>query len=177
MNKIMKKNNKGFTLVELLAIIVILAVILVITVPAVFDAIDSSKKESLVNETKAVSKWVNDITSMDPMLTGESIEYTELPSNGEWKCIVDGGSIASKISTTDILIKQTDDGKTVPGDTIDSPSLSSTTCSAIYNNNGSYEVLLMAKPNGKFFTYNAVIGEAPNQVMYATSTGANSWTE
>lgn len=170
-------NKKGFTLVELLAIIVILAVILVITVPAVFDAIDSSKKESFINEAKALSKWVNDITSMDEMLTGESIPYAELPVNGEWKCIVSGGRIAGKISINDIIIKKTDDGKVAPGGTIQSPAVSLTTCSAIYNNNSSYEILLMAKENGKFFTHNAVKGQAPNWVMYATSTSVNSWAE
>ena len=41
------RSKKGFTLVELLAIIVILAVILVITVPQVFKAVDNSKKSSL----------------------------------------------------------------------------------------------------------------------------------
>ena len=36
----MMKNKKGFTLVELLAVIVILAVILVIAIPRIIDVID-----------------------------------------------------------------------------------------------------------------------------------------
>ena len=42
----MMKNKKGFTLVELLAVIVILAVILVIAIPRILDVIDSSKLSS-----------------------------------------------------------------------------------------------------------------------------------
>ena len=40
----MKMNKKGFTLVELLAIIVILAIIAVITVPIVLNVIENSRK-------------------------------------------------------------------------------------------------------------------------------------
>lgn len=40
------KNKKGFTLVELMAVIVILAIILAIVVPKVFRSIDESKKRA-----------------------------------------------------------------------------------------------------------------------------------
>ena len=50
----MKK--KGFTLVELLAVIVILAVILTISVPAVKKTVDSAKKKSAENEGVKVDK-------------------------------------------------------------------------------------------------------------------------
>ena len=45
----MKKNKKGFTLVELLAIIVILAIIAVITVPIVLNVIENAKKGAAIN--------------------------------------------------------------------------------------------------------------------------------
>ena len=41
------RNKKGFTLVELLAVIVILAIILVIAVPQVLRVIDQSRRDSL----------------------------------------------------------------------------------------------------------------------------------
>ena len=44
--EIMKKKN-GFTLVELLAVIVILAIILVIAVPKILNVIEETKKDSL----------------------------------------------------------------------------------------------------------------------------------
>lgn len=41
------KNNKGFTLMELLSIIVILAIIAVITVPIILKIVDNAKKGAL----------------------------------------------------------------------------------------------------------------------------------
>ena len=40
------KNKKGFTLIELMAVIIILAIILAIVVPKVFKSIDESKKRA-----------------------------------------------------------------------------------------------------------------------------------
>ena len=50
----MKKNKKGFTLVELLAVIVILAVILVIAIPRIIDVIDSSKLSSFESSARMI---------------------------------------------------------------------------------------------------------------------------
>ena len=52
----MKSNKKGFTLVELLAVIVVLAVILVIAIPNVLSIIDKSRKDSTVSTGKMMVK-------------------------------------------------------------------------------------------------------------------------
>ena len=51
----MKNKGRGFTLVELLAVIVILAVILVIAVPKVSEVINSSKKASFESSAKTIA--------------------------------------------------------------------------------------------------------------------------
>ena len=51
----MKNKDRGFTLVELLAVIVILAVILVIAVPKVSEVINSSKKASFESSAKTIA--------------------------------------------------------------------------------------------------------------------------
>ena len=48
----MKKN--GFTLVEFLAVIVILTIIVIIALPVVYNSVVSSKKDYLLNQTKRV---------------------------------------------------------------------------------------------------------------------------
>ena len=50
----MKKRN-GFTLVELLAVIVILAIILVIAVPSIMNTIDDAKKGSFESSAKLIA--------------------------------------------------------------------------------------------------------------------------
>lgn len=49
------KNKMGFTLVELLAVIVILAIILVIAVPKIMNTIDDARKASLESSAKMIA--------------------------------------------------------------------------------------------------------------------------
>ncbi len=51
----MKNKGRGFTLVELLAVIVILAIILVIAVPKISDTIKNSKKASFESSAKTIA--------------------------------------------------------------------------------------------------------------------------
>lgn len=61
----MKNNKKGFTLVELLAVIVILGVLLLIAVPAVSNIIDSSKKKSFESAAKLMIENVETVALME----------------------------------------------------------------------------------------------------------------
>ena len=54
--KVNLKSKKGFTLVELLAVIVILAVILAIAVPGISNMINSSKRNAFESSLKMVLK-------------------------------------------------------------------------------------------------------------------------
>ena len=51
----MKKKKRGFTLVELLAVIVILAVILVIAVPRIMSVIKDAKLGSIESTAKLIA--------------------------------------------------------------------------------------------------------------------------
>jgi type IV pilus assembly protein PilA len=65
----MKNNKKGFTLVELLAVIVILAIILAIAVPSISGMITNSKKSAFEANVKMI-------------ITGISYQVLEATSNG-----------------------------------------------------------------------------------------------
>ena len=49
------KNKKGFTLVELLAVIVILAVILIIAVPQIMKTINETKLKTMEDSAKLIA--------------------------------------------------------------------------------------------------------------------------
>lgn len=51
-------NNKGLTLVELLAVIVIIALLLTIAVPKIGDVIETSKKNTFLGEAQGVYRAV-----------------------------------------------------------------------------------------------------------------------
>lgn len=67
------KNNKGFTLVELLAVIVILAIILAISIPAITKIVDSSKKAAFAESNKMVIRAVMLKASSDDTFNYASI--------------------------------------------------------------------------------------------------------
>ena len=56
----MKLNKKGFTLVELLAVIIILAIVIGITIPAVLRTINSSRKSGGQDAAEIVANWIDD---------------------------------------------------------------------------------------------------------------------
>lgn len=66
----MLKNKKGFTLVELLAVIVILAIILAIAVPGIAGIINSAKRGAFESDAKMI------VTGIEYRLLESSVDTT-----------------------------------------------------------------------------------------------------
>ena len=79
--------KKGFTLVELLAVIVILAVILTISVPAVKKTVDNAKKKSAENDALMIKniaeKYYTRNLDKDEEITGVDLSTDTLSYSGE----------------------------------------------------------------------------------------------
>ena len=128
----MKKNNKAFTLIELLAVIIIMAIILAISIPAISSMIDSTEKSSFVSSTKLLINAVKiklledetfDITTInksnlktllninDENYTSVSFRYdsngklyADVIGTGKWANYISCGNYED-VSITNCLIK------------------------------------------------------------------------
>ena len=86
-------NRKGFTLVELLAVIIILAIVVGITIPAVLNTINSSRKQAAQTATDIAANWIAEqytILSISPS-----------DANSAWSgiCGANGSGCANKTIT------------------------------------------------------------------------------
>lgn len=151
-----KLNSKGFTLVELLAVIVILALVLVLTIPNVLNAMNNSRISSIHSKAKSVANWYSESILADGLTTNEAdkIIPTAIANQitSSWKCI---GTITGGGKTlTDLAELNAGDfvlSGTVPDNTPSDTNVESTTCSAIrQNTGGKVEVLLVGTSTGKF---------------------------
>ena len=70
MKKLNLKNKKGFTLVELLAVIVVLAIIILIAMPSVMSAMDKARRNALITEANEITKIAATAFADDSMGTG-----------------------------------------------------------------------------------------------------------
>lgn len=105
----MKNNKKGFTLVELLAVIVILAIIALIATPIILNVIDDARKNSARNSAygyiDAVEKW-----SAQQMLN----QQADFSLNGKYTKNTLSGVTVKGDTPTDVTLNYTN-GKLTTG--------------------------------------------------------------
>jgi type IV pilus assembly protein PilA len=93
----MKRNRNGFTLVELLAVIVVLGIILVIAIPNVLGIIDNARKDSFAATAKMMASQAKTVAATHAAYLpsansrGKLIPWTELDLENTSKD-VDNGS-------------------------------------------------------------------------------------
>lgn len=111
----MLKNQKGLTLVELLAVIVILGIIAAIAVPSIGNIIDNSKKDAhIANAQQLVSSARLAVAANDDLVKSLPIDLTpaQLQANGYLESSAfkdpDGGTYSD---TTKVAIAKDAKGK------------------------------------------------------------------
>ena len=100
------KNKKGFTLVELLAVIVVLAIIMIIAIPNVTEAMNNSKKSSLVLEAKKAYSAAVQMVASDELLNGSinaktcyTFSYLDIKGGGKYSGYVTVDTTAAGANT------------------------------------------------------------------------------
>ena len=131
------RNNKGFTLVELLAVIVIMGILMMVAIPSVTRTIENSRKDSFVDIAKSYANAARNMWTTD-----------NLTCNGVVSSAVDDGDyyilINSKETAKDSLPTLVDQGGKLSWGNRDVNGYIrvnvSTTAGVDSNNDGTYEV-------------------------------------
>ena len=174
-----KLNRKGFTLVELLAVIVILAIIVGIVFPQIMNSINNSRISAIHSSAKELVRWWENAVAADSLVTVESEKQipTDILSSvtTDWQCMDSVSSISAGknlfeitgLSKIDLVTAES--GGSIADD-FNPTSTSATTCSAIrYNSAGGIDVLLVAKNGGKYYI--------SGKTTYGYSNDANGVTK
>ena len=67
--------NRGFTLIELIAIITILSLVAIIVTPTVLDSLQESKEKSYVEQTKILERTAEKWSIQNASLLSETSDY------------------------------------------------------------------------------------------------------
>ena len=85
-------NKKGFTLVELLAVIVIMGVLMLVAIPAVSRTIENARKDTFIDIAKSYANAATTLWSADGLVCGSANTVSSA---------VDDGNYFIRIDTTD----------------------------------------------------------------------------
>lgn len=77
MKKKILKNQRGLTLVEILAVIVILGIIAAIAIPSIVDVIENTKAVQILDVAKIARNENPNTASVDPTSLAPFIEYVK----------------------------------------------------------------------------------------------------
>ncbi|WP_301108361.1 type II secretion system protein [Sporosarcina sp.] len=106
------KNEKGLTLVELLAVIVILGIIAAIAVPAIGNIIDNSRIKATHADALNIISAANLYLAEHPDPTGDKVTLKMI---FEEKLIDDAGKFQDKKDSEDVYVSKKDGGNTFTG--------------------------------------------------------------
>lgn len=129
MKKLMKKDHKGFTLIEVIVVLVILAIMAAILIPSLIGYIDKAREQTIISETRMIVNAVkveagtgygsatgitsygfkpSGKTSVDASnkceISVESLEKLDVPKSLKWETTTTAATAPSDVSTVEVQI-------------------------------------------------------------------------
>ena len=82
-------NKKGFTLVELLAVIVIMGVLMLVAIPAVSRTIENARKDTFIDIAKSYANAATTLWSADGLVCGSANTVSSAVDDGDYYIAID----------------------------------------------------------------------------------------
>ena len=76
-------NKKGFTLVELLAVIAVMAVLVITIAPNIIESFKNTKKQNFISETREVCRSATNTYLRESIMSYENKLYNNIETNPE----------------------------------------------------------------------------------------------
>ena len=95
-------NKKGFTLVELLAVIVIMGVLMLVAIPAVSRTIENARKDTFIDIAKSYANAATTLWSADGLVCGSANTVSSAVDDGDYYIAID----TSDGSSAPVLLDQ-----------------------------------------------------------------------
>ena len=95
-------NRKGFTLVELLAVIVIMGVLMLVAIPAVSRTIENARKDTFIDIAKSYANAATTLWSADGLVCGSANTVSSAVDDGDYYIAID----TSDGSSAPVLLDQ-----------------------------------------------------------------------
>lgn len=85
----MKKiNSKGFTLVELLAVIVIMGILMMVAIPSVTRTIENSRKDTFIDIAKSYANAARTLWTADGLSCGDTNTVSSATDDGDYYILI-----------------------------------------------------------------------------------------
>jgi len=84
MFKLLRRNRKGFTLIELIVVIAILAILAAIAIPTFTSITRDANQKVAVANARNIATAFNTYNALNPNATISSIDQTKLSNAGLW---------------------------------------------------------------------------------------------